>query len=243
MPFLRSVGLRPEALGDGPYPWDLPVVRALRAAGRLELSTPVTMLVGENGSGKSTLVEAVAVALGLNAEGGTQNFRFSTRESHSPLHEALVLSRGAVRERERFFLRAESLFTVATQLEQYADGSPAVLEQWGGSLHEQSHGESFLSLVSNRLGDDGLYLLDEPEAALSPQGLLALMTRMAELVAGGSQFLVATHSPILLAFPGATIYELDGETIAPVAWGDAEHVRLTKAFLEAPGAFLRHLAG
>lgn len=241
--FLRSVtlvqGLIP-ADGD-PYPWSLPVVQALTT---LELSTPVTMLVGENGSGKSTLIEAIAVSLGLNAEGGTQNFAFSTRASHSPLHDALRLGRGTRQPRERFFLRAESLYTVATQLEEYArePGPRPLMDAYGGrSLHDQSHGESFLSIVTHRLGDGGLYLMDEPESALSPQGLLALMRRIYELVRGGSQLLIATHSPILLAYPGATIYEIDVRGITRTDYEDTDHYRLTRTFLEDPQTYLTHL--
>jgi predicted ATPase len=194
--FVRSITLLPDRVPDpAAYPWSLPVVRALRT---LELHPKVTFLVGENGTGKSTLVEAVAVALGLNAEGGSEHLRFSTRASHSALHEALRVTREGRRPRTRFFLRAESFFNVATSIEGLEDG----LGPYGGrSLHEQSHGESFIALVNNRFGPDGLYLLDEPEAALSPQGSLALLRRVHDLVQDGSQFLIATHSPLLLALP------------------------------------------
>jgi predicted ATPase len=242
--FVRSLSLDEEIVEErGPgYPWSLPVVRALLDAGSLAFPRAVTMLVGENGSGKSTLLEALAVALGLNPEGGTEHFAFATRESHAPLHEAVRVVRGAKRPRMRFFLRAESLFTVATQLDSYEEGAERPFAAYGGrSLHEQSHGESFLSLVTHRFGREGLFLLDEPESALSPQGLLALLQRMLELEADGAQLIVATHSPILLALPGATIYELGEDGIRETAWGDTEHVRLTRAFLERPDAFLRQL--
>lgn len=242
-PFLWAIELVPERVAerDG-YPWSLPVVRSLS---RLELDPRMTFLVGENASGKSTLMEALAVALGLNAEGGTESFRFATRESHSELHEALRPVRGARRPRTSFFLRAESLFTVATMIDEYdLSGGPSLLPAYGGvSLHEQSHGESFLALANHRFGGDGLYLLDEPEAALSPQGLLALMRRMADLLEEGSQFVVATHSPILLAFPGAAIYECGPEGLERVAYDDLEHVRLTRSFLQDPDRFLHHLLG
>src|SRR5205085_2393360 len=148
-------------------------------------------------TGKSTLIEAIAVAAGFNAEGGTKNFRFSTRSSESDLNEALVLARGVKRERDGFFLRAESLFNVATEIE-----SLGVLGYYGGrSLHEQSHGESFLALVGNRFGGAGLYILDEPEAALSPSRQLALLKIVDHLVQNmRSQFIIATHSPILMAY-------------------------------------------
>jgi predicted ATPase len=239
--FVRAIELVRERAGDADaYPWSLPVVRGFE---RLELDPAVTFLVGENGSGKSTLVEALAVTLGLNPEGGTQNFAFSTRESHSPLHEALRPVREARRPRTAFFLRAESLFTVATEIERLDEVGPVpLLPSYGGrSLHERSHGESFLALANHRFSGDGLYLFDEPEAALSPHGLLALMRRMSELVAERSQFVIATHSPILMAFPGATIYECTPDGLQPVAYDDLDHVRLTRSFLEDPERFLRHL--
>jgi len=178
------------------------------------------------------------VALGLNAEGGSQNMRFSTRDSHSELHTALRLTRGTRRPRSLYFLRAESFFNVATQVDENVD---ALAGHGGRSLHEQSHGESFIALVANRLGPNGLYLLDEPEAALSPQGLLGLLGRLHELVEAGSQLLVATHSPILLAYPQATIYVIGDDGIVPTAYEDTEHYRLTRAFLEQPQLYLRHL--
>jgi predicted ATPase len=239
--FVRAVELVADRRGDAAtYPWSLPVVRGLD---RLDLDAGVTFLVGENGSGKSTLIEAIAVALGLNPEGGTQNFAFSTHDSHSALHEALRPIREARRPRTAFFLRAESLFTVATEIERLDEvGFTPLLPSYGGrSLHEQSHGESFLALANNRFSDDGLYLLDEPEAALSPHGLLALIARMGDLVAARSQFVVATHSPILMAFPGATIYECTEAGLERVAYDDVDHVRLTRAFLDHPQRFLRHL--
>jgi predicted ATPase len=236
--FVRSVVLPGERVpAAGGYPWDLPAVRGVRDSS-LDLDHDVVFLVGENGSGKSTLMEALAVALGLNAEGGSQNMAFATRESHSPLHEALRVARGVRRPRSRYFLRAESFYNVATVV----DDIPEALDAHGGvSLHARSHGESFLALVNHRFGRDGLYLLDEPEAALSPTGLLALLRRMHDLVADGSQFVVATHAPMLMAYPGARIYALDAAGIAPVALEETEHFQLTRAFLEAPERFLRTL--
>src|SRR5262249_9187388 len=166
-----------------------------------------------------------------------QHMTFSTRESHSPLHEALRIARGIRRPRSRYFLRAESFYNVATLVEEI----PEALASHGGSLHARSHGESFLPLVNHRFGRGGLYLLDEPEAALSPTGLLALLHRMHDLVADGSQFVVATHAPMLMAYPGARIYTLDEGGIEPVALEDTEHFRLTRAFLDAPERFLRTL--
>jgi len=236
--FLRAVILPGDRVpADGGYPWDLPAVRGVTDA-PLDLDHDVVFLVGENGSGKSTLVEGLAVALGLNPEGGSQNMTFATRESHSPLHEALRVTRGIRRPRSRYFLRAESFYNVATLVDEIPD---ALAAHGGASLHARSHGESFLALVNHRFGRDGLYLLDEPEAALSPTGLLALLRRMHDLVAEGSQFVVATHAPMLMAYPGARIYALDAAGIAPIAFEETDHFQLTRAFLEAPERFLRTL--
>ncbi len=240
-PFIRSAVIPPALEGeerDG-YPWNLPVVGALAGTAGLVLHPRVTYLVGENGSGKSTLVEALAVAAGMNPEGGGRNFEVSTRASHSDLGGALRLVRGARRPRTDFFLRAESLFTAATYLENLPDDP---LKAYGGrSLHEQSHGESFLAVLLHRFGPDGLYLLDEPEAALSPQNCLTFLRRMDELVRGGSQFVVATHSPMVLAYPGALIYECGPGGVEPIAYDDAEPVRLMRAFLGAPERFVERL--
>ena len=242
--FLRQ--LRIEAGVDGArYPFTLPAVRYLAQAGRLEVPPGVTFLVGENGSGKSTIVEAVAVAAGINPEGGSQHFRFTSRSSESTLGDHLVLRWGPRKPRTRFFLRAESYYNVATEIERLDKdpGSPPLLPVYGGvSPHERSHGESFLDLVMYRFRPDGLYLLDEPEAALSVRGCLALLARLSELVAQGCQLLVATHSPVLLALPGATIFELDDHgQLNHVGYDEALPVRLTRDFLANPSTYLRHL--
>jgi predicted ATPase len=241
--FIRSVALVPERVAQpDAYPFSIPAVKALRQ-GELELDAGLTFLVGENGSGKSTLIEAVAVAAGFNPEGGSTGFAFSTRASHSPLHEAIRLVRGADRPKTGFFLRAESLFNVATEVDELnKESGPPLIEYYGGtSLHERSHGESFLALVQHRFAPHGLYILDEPEAALSVTGNLALLRRMAELVEDGSQFLLATHSPILMGFPGARILQLGADGFEQVAYEDTDQYRLTRSFLEAPERFLRHL--
>jgi len=198
----------------------------------------VTFLVGENGSGKSTLIEAIAVAAGFNAEGGTKSFRFRTRPSESELHAVLRLARGDQRERGGFFLRAESLFNVATQIDELD-----VVSSYGGvSLHDQSHGESFLALALNRFEGYGLYILDEPEAAPSPSRQLAFLRIIDELVRNkGSQFIIATHSPILMAYPKATIYLLAGEGMTRVPYEATEHYRITRGFLEDREEYLRHV--
>ena len=221
------------------YPFSLPAVRALDY---VELHPKVTFFVGENGSGKSTLLEGIAVNLGFNAEGGSKNFRFGTRRSHSELHEYLRVSKGHRRPRDGFFLRAESFFNVATEIENL-DAAPSfgppIINSYGGrSLHEQSHGESFLALMTERFGGHGLYILDEPEAALSPQRQLAVLSRIHDLVLDGSQFIVATHSPILMAYPHATIYLCTADGIASVAYEDTEHFQVTRDFLLNPERML-----
>ena len=229
---IRAVSLE-GAEGDA-YPFSIPAIRALTT---LELDPDVTIFAGENGSGKSTLIEAIAVAAGFNAEGGSRNMRHATRESHSPLHEHLHLVHDGRGMRDGWFLRAESFYNLATHVER--------LENVSGygdvPLHEQSHGESFLALLEHRFFGHGLYILDEPEAALSVRGLLALIRRMHDLVAEGSQFIVSTHSPILLAYPGARVYALDEHGIAETPWQETEVVELTRSFLADRGRFLHHL--
>jgi predicted ATPase len=249
-PFLRSVELPPprdEQPRRG-YPWTLPAIAPLAAG--LRLHPAVTYLIGENGSGKSTLLEAIAVAAGMNAEGGSSSFAFNTRASHSELSGAIRLVRGSRRPRTDFFLRAESMFNAGTYLEQLnagLDGEGAALAgnplaAYGGrSLHEQSHGESFLAVMINRFGPDGLYLLDEPEAALSTQNCLTAVRRIHELVQAGSQLIIATHSPIVLAYPEATIYHCSDRGLESVEYEDAEPVRLTRSFLESRARFLDEL--
>lgn len=242
-PYLAEVSLkRDEVSGYEAYPYSIPAVRELYS---LEFDANVTFLVGENGCGKSTLLEAIAVAWGFNAEGGSKNFRFSTRSSHSNLSDSLRLVKSGRRPRDGYFLRAESFFNVATEIERM-DAEPAfsppVINSYGGqSLHEQSHGESFLTLVLERFGGNGLYILDEPESALSPMRQLALLRRMHQLVTDESQFIVATHSPILMAYPDAKIYLLDGTGFTQVAYEDTEHYAVTKDFLNNPKRMLEML--
>jgi predicted ATPase len=224
------------------YPFALPAIRNLDA---LELHPAVTFLIGENGSGKSTLLEAIAVAWGFNAEGGSRNFSFGTRASHSQLHEHIRLVKGLRRPRDGFFLRAESFFNVATEIERIdaepglgAPIGPAYSER---SLHEQSHGESFMALLMNRFHGEGLYILDEPEAALSPQRQLAVLSRLNDLVVEGSQFIIATHSPILMAYPNAYIYSCTPGGIARVDYYETEHYSVTRSFLANPKRMLNIL--
>jgi len=224
------------------FPYALPALRQLHS---LELHPHVTFIVGENGSGKSTLLEAVAIAAGFNPEGGTKNFRFHTRRSHSPLHECLTLVKSLVRARDGFFLRAESFFNVATEIENLdAEPSPAppIINSYGyRSLHEQSHGESFFALMNHRFGGHGFYVLDEPEAALSPTRQMAMLVRMHELVALKSQFIIATHSPILMAYPDAWIYQIGKRGFERVRYEDTEHYVVARRFLSDPQGQMRIL--
>jgi predicted ATPase len=210
------------------YPFSLPAVRHLD---KLTFHPSVTFIVGENGSGKSTLLEALAVALGYNAEGGGRNFNFGTRPSHSALHDHVRIAKGYRRPRDGYFLRAESFFNVATEVERL--GIP--LGSYGGRpLHEQSHGESFMALLTHRFGGQGLYVLDEPEAALSPQRQLAALQQIHRLVKAGSQFIIATHSPILMAYPDARIYACLPDGLRRTDYEDTEHFQVTLDFLRDP---------
>ena len=243
--FLRSVRLKPDEALRQSYVYNLPAVRFLLDETALSFHQPVTCFVGENGAGKSTLLEALAVCCGLNPEGGSRNFCFSTNDTHSPLHHCLRAIRGPRPCRDSYFLRAESFYNAASyieELDRQPAAAPPVSEAYGGrSLHAQSHGESFLTLVLQRFRGEGLYLLDEPEAALSPARQLTLLTAMHALVEKGSQFVLATHSPILMAYLGAEILLFDDTGIRAVDYRQTEHYQITRRFLEAPDRRLRML--
>jgi predicted ATPase len=234
--------LRERVLDLGAYPFTVPSIRAFE---KLSLEKPVTFLVGENGSGKSTLLEAIATAWGFNPEGGTRNFSFSTRTSHSDLHRFLRLARGVRRAGDGFFLRAESYFNLATNIEELDRepfGGPPIINSYGAkSLHEQSHGESFLALVTNRFNGSGFYVLDEPEAALSPTRQMSLLSLMHDLVTDGAQFLIATHSPILMAYPDAAIFQMSDDGPHEIAYRDTEHFSVTRRFLNQTDEMLEVL--
>lgn len=235
--FLRSVSIDRSAVDDpGAHPWAIPAIAKFES---LSFHPKVTFLVGENGSGKSTLIEAIAVAARFNPEGGSKATRFETVKSDSTLHQALRLVRDPRYERDGFFLRAESFFNVATTI----DALGIDLRSYGGkSLHAQSHGESFLALVEHRFREDSLFLLDEPEAALSPQRQLSLLVLIDELVQRARcQFIIATHSPILMAYPHAKIVELSEAGIAEIEWTETEHYQITRDFLAAPERYFRKL--
>jgi predicted ATPase len=235
--FIRSVALRRDDIGTfDEYPFNLPVVRNFD---ELVFDSQVTFLVGENGSGKSTLIEAIAVACGFNAEGGSKNFHFETHEAHSLLHSFLWVTRGHKRPSDGYFLRAESFFNVASEI----DRRELVPWYGGRSLHEMSHGESFFTLLNDRLLGGGLYIFDEPEAALSPTRQMAMLTRMHELVLDASQLIIATHSPILMAYPGARILEIADGEIRPVEYEETEHYRITRQFFVNRERMLRILLG
>lgn len=233
-PFLTRVSINS---GPDEFPFNVPV---LAGGLQLGLTTPVTFFVGENGSGKSTILETIAECCGFRLESGGRDHNLAMFAERSPLAQATTLAWKSGRVVEGFFLRAESFFNFATYLEETGTG----FWSYGGkSLLEQSHGESFLSLFENRF-EQGLYLLDEPEAALSPQRQLSLLQVLHNLSAhGDAQFIVATHSPILLSFPGSTLLDFDDGKITETTYEETEHYRLTKDFLNAPGRYHRYLFG
>jgi predicted ATPase len=224
-PYLQSVAIKPDAQIDYDlYPYNIAAVCQLD---QIKFHPDVTFFVGENGAGKSTVLESIALALGHGPEGGTKNFNLATTESVSGLHEVLRLSQSFRKPKDAYFLRAESFFNVATYMDQ-----SGYLEGYGGkSLHAQSHGEAFMALLTNKLRGKGLYLFDEPEAALSPNRQLAALSAIHHLVQNESQLIIATHSPILLSYPNAKIYQFDGEGVTEVAYEDTEHFNVTRDFL------------
>lgn len=246
--YLNKISLTKE-IPQRNYLNRLPVIASLKEMGDLKFTKPVTFLIGENGVGKSTLIEGIAVAMGFNPEGGTVNFNFATQESHSDLHEYLTVSRGYKRHRDGFFLRAESFYNVASNIDSMDSdednnrGAPIIMSYGGVSLHKQSHGESFMALVENRFGGNGLYILDEPEAALSPMRLMRLMYCIKELVDKNSQFIISTHSPILMTYPGAEVLEISEDGIKSVDYKETEHFLVTKRFMDAPERIIEDLLG
>jgi predicted ATPase len=227
------------------YPFSLPFIKNLD---KLKIDAEVTFFVGSNGTGKSTLLEAIAVASGFNPEGGSINFNFNTRVSHSPLHKHIRTSRGTERHKDGFFLRSESYFNVATEIENldivYDDipNPRSIINSYGGkSLHEQSHGESFWALFMHRFSGNGFYLLDEPESALSVERQMAMLVRMRELILNNSQFIIATHSPLLLAYPGALIYEFGPQGIQQRSYQQTLLYQQYSTFFKDPAFIVKQL--
>jgi predicted ATPase len=238
-PFLKSVSLRRELIESfDAFPFNIPAVKHLTT---IELDKNVTFFVGENGTGKSTLLEAIAVAEGFNPEGGSRHAMFKTEDTHaSDLPRKLQIGRNKIPRGDSFFLRAESFYNLSTYVDQL--GFPPDKNPYGAiPLHEQSHGEAFLTLISIRFSGNGLYLMDEPEAALSPQRQLTFLAALHDLVQRGGQFVIATHSPILMAYPQAVILQFSEQGIAPIAYEETEHYKVTRAFLTRTDMMLKEL--
>jgi predicted ATPase len=211
------------------FPYSLP---ALRNLDRLPFHPKVTFFAGENGTGKSTLLEAIAISERLNPEGGSRHFNFATRASHSDLDVCLRVARTVSLARDAYFLRAESFYNVASEIERIG---PELVPIYGGrSLHEQSHGESFFTLFRHRFRGHGLYLMDEPEAALSPKRQLEFLVILHDYCKQGAQFVIATHSPIILAYPDARIYVFGEEGVREVPYQETEHYLVMRGFLTNP---------
>jgi predicted ATPase len=241
--YIREIFLKEDRIPSyKQFPFSLPVMKNFR---ELTFHPNVTYVIGENGMGKSTLLEGVAIALGFNPEGGTLNFNFSSYDSHSDLHTYLRLVKGAERAKDSFFFRAETFYNVASNIEEMdseESSAPKVIDSFGGkSLHEQSHGESFFAAFTERFRGQGLYILDEPEAALSPLRQLSMLSRINELINQGSQFIISTHSPILMAYPDAKIIELSESGMTESRLEDTGHYALMKQFFEDRERLLVHL--
>jgi len=234
-PYLKEIALKRESIEDfDSYPFCIPAIRKLKT---LKFHPDVTFFVGENGSCKSTLIEAIAVALGHKPEGGTKQSQFTTSRTHSELHRHLRLVRSFKKPGDEYFLRAESFYNLATFMEE-----TGYLRGYGGkSLHQQSHGESFMATLLNKLTGGGLYIMDEPEAALSPSRQMAALSAIHHLVEQDSQFIIATHSPILLAYPRACIYQLDDGALRKITYEETEHFSVTRQFLNGYQQLLKIL--
>lgn len=240
--YLSAVSLR-EPLPKEAYFADIPAVRFLARHETVRLTKPITFFVGENGTGKSTLLEAIAVAYGFCPEGGSKNFNFSTKDTHSELHRYLTLSRTDY-PKDGYFLRTESLYNAASYMDKIDSEpsfDPPVSGAYGGSLHNRSHGESILSIVQNRFFGNGLYLMDEPETGLSPMRQLALLYEIEALCRNGSQFLIATHSPLLLAAPDSEVLLFSENGIGAVDYRETEHFRVCRDFFADPERMLHYL--
>lgn len=227
------------------YPFDVFAVQEIFRKGSLSFDQPVTFLSGDNGTGKSTILEAIAVAYGINPEGGSQNFNFQTVDSHSELHESVCLIRKGNIPRTKFFLRSETYYNVASELEELArdplEGGLALASYGGKSLHTRSHGEGLLSIIENRFGKEGFYLLDEPEAGLATSRQYTLLREIHRLVKSGSQLIIATHSPILMAYPKAQIYQFSEDGLEELPLEDTLAFKETKLFYDDYKRMLHYL--
>jgi len=231
----------PEDADFSAYPFSLDIIKNLK---EIRFPTQVTFIVGENGSGKSTILEAMASKVGFGKEGGSKHINFNTSDAeHASQTDKLASAFGMswrMKPMDGYFFRAESFFNVASYIDTM--GAKGQIPYGGKSLHHQSHGEGFLSFFNNRVGDGGFYIFDEPEAALSPQRQLALLGIIHDACKNPlSQFVIATHSPILLAYPGATIYSCDGKRLERIEYRDTKHYEITKGFLDNPQQYMRHL--
>lgn len=228
--FIKEIKLLKDKIENpGIYPFNIDVIKNFN---NLKLESPVTFLIGENGVGKSTFIEALAIACNLNPEGGTQNFNFSTKNTHSDLYKYISLNKIGIPE-TKYFLRAESFYNVSSEIIRISEenyGGP-IYQFYGGDLHECSHGEAFLKLIQNRFSKNGLYILDEPEAALSPTKQMTLLSLIHNLVENGSQFIISTHSPILIAYKNGIIYDLNNN-FKKVKYEETEIYNIYKMFLE-----------
>lgn len=239
--YIQGLYLRPFDDNIEAYIRELPLLHNLQ---ELSFTKPVTFFVGENGMGKSTLLEAIALQYGFNPEGGSRNFNFSTHDSHGHLCDYLVLQKNGVVPKDTFFLRAESFYNLASYVEEIDSVGMygSFMDQFGGtSLHKQSHGESFMNLIMYRFRGHGVYLLDEPEAALSPSRQMSMLVALDQLVKQHSQLIIATHSPILMSYPNADIYEFKQDGIHQVPYKDSENYQVMKQFIEAPERMLKYL--